>query len=373
MEKFKENRELRIFSGIGIILVVLGHLGYPMLEIGGLFPYYSFQVFIFVFVSGYFYKPAAEKQMGSYILEKFFSLIVPYMIWNLVYGLIATILHGSGFAIGEALSLKTLFLSPFLDGHQFMYNYPAWFVPVLFMLEIMNVCMRKILNLLHLNKEWLIFGCCLLVGILTVWFAIGGHVWGYYKIAGRLLFMFPGFQLGRLYKEKLEKMDTLSNTAYFILVMGIQILVTIFCGGLAFSAVWCTSFANGPIIPYVTIATGIAFWLRISKIIAQLPGIASKMVYIGRNTFSIMMHHTLGFMLVKGIFYLLHCYTPFCAEFDTTAFVSEINFIYLAGGSEASKWLYLAAGIGFALLIAKVQEMAGYQLALLGRKKKIEQ
>ena len=56
MREYKENKELRILSAIGIILVAAGHLGYNLFDIGGLFPYYSFHVFIFLFVSGYFYK-----------------------------------------------------------------------------------------------------------------------------------------------------------------------------------------------------------------------------------------------------------------------------------------------------------------------------
>ena len=50
MAKLKENKEFRILSAIGIILVVAGHLGYDLFDIGGLFPYYSFHVFIFLFI-----------------------------------------------------------------------------------------------------------------------------------------------------------------------------------------------------------------------------------------------------------------------------------------------------------------------------------
>ena len=167
MALYKENKEFRILSAIGIILVVAGHLGYDVFDIGGLFPYYSFHVFIFLFVSGYFYKEEAEDRIVSYI-----------------------------------------------DGHQFMYHFPAWFVPVMFLLEVINVLMRKVLSLLRLNHEWLIFGLCLLAGILTVYFAIGGHVWGWYKIPGRLLFLFPGFQMGRIYREKLELHDRMEDGPY---------------------------------------------------------------------------------------------------------------------------------------------------------------
>ena len=63
----RENEELRILSAIGIILVAAGHLGYNLFDLGGLFPYYSFHVFLFLFVSGYFYRPEAEKEIGRYL------------------------------------------------------------------------------------------------------------------------------------------------------------------------------------------------------------------------------------------------------------------------------------------------------------------
>ena len=359
MREYKENKELRILSAIGIILVAAGHLGYNLFDIGGLFPYYSFHVFIFLFVSGYFYKEESKDHIISYLLGKCLTLLLPYFIWNLIYGILATLLHRVGFTIAQDISFYTLFLAPFDGGHQFMYQFPSWFVPVLFMIEAVNVCMRKVLSLLRIRNEWLIFAGYLVLGILTVWLAIGGHVWGLYKIPGRILFMMPGFQMGYLYREKLEKYDTLPDGPYLLLVMGIQLLITVLCGGLAFSAVWVSSFANGPVIPYLTVMTGIAFWLRISRIIKDIPYLSGKLVTIGRNTYAVMMHHIFAFFLVKAFFYLIHILTPLCAEFDTEMFLSEINFIYLPGGTEASKWIYLLVGIGIPLLIANLQKAAG--------------
>ena len=119
----EENRQFRILSALGIIFVVAGHLGYGVFDLGGLFPYYSFHVYIFLFVSGYFYKDEAEKNIGGYIWKKCRMLLVPYFLWNLFYGVLAQVLHGIGFSLGEVLSLRTLFLSPFIVGHQFLYNF----------------------------------------------------------------------------------------------------------------------------------------------------------------------------------------------------------------------------------------------------------
>ena len=363
----KEKEEFRILSAIGMILVVAGHLGYNLFDVGGLFPYYSFHVFIFLFVSGYFYKPEAEEKVISYILKKLRTLLLPYFIWNLVYGILANVLHKAGFSIGQELSFYTLFLAPFEGGHQFMYNFPAWFVPALFLVEVVNIGMRKVLSFLKLNYEWLIFAGCLLAGILTVFLAKGGHVWGLYKIPGRILFMLPGFQLGRIYKEKLEQKDTLPDGIYFLIVMGAQLLLSVLNGGLAFSAVWVSSFANGPVVPYLTVITGIAFWLRISRILSKLPSVSGKMVVIGRSTYSIMMHHIFAFFMVNSFFYLISQLTPLCRDFDRVLYQTDVNYVYLPAGPEAGKWIYLVAGIGLPLLIETIQK-AGRKKITLKRK-----
>ncbi len=298
----KENRQFRILSALGIIFVVAGHLGYGLFDVGGLFPCYSFHVFIFLFVSGYFYREDAESDILGYIRRKCFTLLLPYFVWNLFYGILARILHGAGFSMGEELSFKTLFLSPFTDGHQFLYHFPAWFVPALFLVEVINVLMRRVLGMLHLKNEWLILSLCLAAGIATIRLAIGGHVWGLYKMPGRLLLMLPGLQMGRIYRQKLEIRDTLPDGIYFLIVMGAQVLICVSNAGLAFGVVWVTSFANGPVTPYLTVITGIAFWLRVARIISVHPFLSQKLAAIGRGTYSVMMHHAAVFMLVKGVF-----------------------------------------------------------------------
>ncbi len=93
----KENRQFRILSALGIIFVVAGHLGYGLFDVGGLFPCYSFHVFIFLFVSGYFYREDAESDILGYVRRKCFTLLLPYFLWNLFYGILARIISGHPF------------------------------------------------------------------------------------------------------------------------------------------------------------------------------------------------------------------------------------------------------------------------------------
>lgn len=360
-----------ILSALTIIMVVAGHCGYHILTVGELFPYYSFHVPLFMFISGYFYKDSEEEKPLNYVKKKLRRLIIPYLIWNLVYGLIAWAMRTAGFAMGEGISFRTLFIEPFLHGYQFIYNYAAWFVPVLFIVEMMNLIARIILRSVIRGVwrlcgkmsgrtvgesdfsrekegniiEWVMLTGSLLVGIMVVWLAIGGHVWGNYKAPGRILLLFPCFQMGQFYLKKLEKHDTLGNLPYFSVVVGVQVLLNLCCNGLAFSAVWCTGFANGPVIPYVTIVSGIAFWLRVARVITPVMRESRAVEYLGRNTYAVMMHHVMAFMLVKMVIAAIASYTGCCADFDFEQFYTNIDYYYFVRGAEAFAMVYLVAGI----------------------------
>lgn len=369
-----------ILSALAILMVVAGHAGYDILTVGGLFPYYSFHVPLFMFISGYFYREGEEENPLFYLKKKAKRLLMPYFVWNLIYGVIAwTLRTFGGFALGNAISLKSLFLDPFLNGYQFIYNFAAWFVPVLFLIEIMNLCMRLLLKKVRLDSEWLILFGTLLLGMAVVQLSIGGHVWGWYKTPGRILFLYPCFQMGQFYRKKLEARDTLGNLPYFTLVIGAQVVLSLCCNGLAYSSVWCTGFANGPVIPYVTVVTGVAFWLRVAKILASLYGNSVQnpaggfLLYLGRNTYAVMMHHIMAFMLVKMILAGIAARTGYPADFDFTEFHSNIDYYYLVKGSEAFRMVYLAAGIALPLLLQRGVEVllsaAGRLLPIPGREK----
>lgn len=360
------NMTFCILSALAMVMIVAGHIGYPVLTVGELFPYYSFHVPLFVFISGYFYRDAEEEHPLWYVKKKIRRLLVPYLVWNLVYGLAAWALRAAGFAMGEGISLRTLFLSPFLHGYQFIYNYASWFVPVLLIVEVMNLCARLVLRwvlrcLARLAVreradqilEWLMLAGSLLVGMAVVWLAIGGHVWGNYKMAGRILFLFPCFQMGQFYLKILEKHDTLGNLPYFSIVLGVQTLLNLCCNGLAYSAVWCTGFANGPVIPYVTTVSGIAFWLRISRVITPAAKQSRAVRYLGSNTYAVMMHHVMAFMLVKMAIAAVASRTGFCADFDFGQFYTNIDYYYLVRGAEQFKMVYLAAGVALPLLLQR--------------------
>lgn len=351
------NPTFRILSALAIIFVVAGHADFGVFDIAGLFPYYSFHVGVFAFISGYFYKEESEKNIINYIKKKALHLLVPYYIWNLIYGLFTTGLRMAGFQIGSPITLKTLLLEPFLGGHQYGLNFASWFVPVLFLIEVMNILGRKILDILHLKKEALIFSASLLMGIMVVWLSIRGSVWGYYKHIGCILFLFPVFQAGQFYKKILEeKISRIPAAAYFVIICIIQYLTLFYSKGqVAYSTVWCTGFASGPLVPYITTFTGIAFWLGIAGLLAPLWKEGNLLDIIGKNTFGIMMHHITGFGVLNAIYFLISGMGVLFTDFDSVQFFSSYEYRYLPLGMEIGKWLYLIFGMGTALLIQKLE------------------
>lgn len=355
MEKDKiteRNMTFTCLSALGILFVVVSHIDLTLFTIGNLFPYYSFQVGIFYFISGYFYKPEREEKIGGYILHKVKTLLFPYFCWNLCYGIITMVFRYLGFSIGSDLSLYTLLVAPMIHGHQFMYNFAAWFVPALFLLEICNVVGRKMLSLIAIKNEYLIMLLYLIIGCVTVYLAKRGSVYDWYRLPARIMFAAPIFQMGRLYHAKIEEKDTLSSVVYFPVLLLIQYVIVKNSGGLAFSAVWVSGFANSIFTPFLTTMTGIAFWLRIARVITPLFVKSKVAVFMGNNTFSIMMHHIFAFILLKGVFAYIYSKTLLLQDFDMTSFLSTTDYYYLPNGMKVFQWLYLVVGIGFPLFVA---------------------
>lgn len=348
----KRKLEFTILSMIAMILVMLGHLAYDVLTFCGLFPYYSYHVMIFVFISGYFYDPHSEDNILEYIWHKFKRLMIPYFIWNLVYGIIAFVLHGYGFTIGGELSVWNLLVAPFVGGHQFMYNATAWFVPALFMLEMCNVIGRKILSLIHIRNEWVIGALYLCAGCFAVFMAKRGSVYDYYKIPGRLMLMAPCLQMGRLYRDKLEKVDVVPSIIYIPLLFIMNFILCKTHGGLAYSVVWVTGFANTFLTPFITALTGIALWTRISKILARLLDkcsdgnlIKKSVEYFGAHTYDVMMHQLIWFMAAKKLFELLYgAGMAGGVGFDYSLYRSDIYYTFVPYGIQAFKWIYVLVG-----------------------------
>lgn len=354
------NLQFKLLSAIGICIIVAGHCNSGGLSLAyEWFPIYSFQLTMFAFISGYFYKSKNEDNIISYIWKRFKRLVIPAYLWNIVYGLFALLLTYCSYTFLPKVNLYNLFVMPFIDGEEFLFNLGSWFVYPLFCVCVINVLFRKLLKLLKISNEYIIMAVYLAIGMVSVWACIEYPQVknGAMLLVFRTLFFLPGFSMGYFYKEKLEMHDKMSNVSYFVILFSIQLLLILFCQDLAYTPSGCSGYKNGFIIPYVTSITGIAFWLRVTKILT--PAIKNwKLIrLVADNTYSIMIHHFFGFMCIKWLFFAINLGGNMCKDFNVANLKGYFWYFYLPNGKTQFAIVYVLAGIFIPILIKYVCDL----------------
>lgn len=211
------------------------------------------------------------------------------------------------------------------------------------------------------GNEWFYFIFNLGLGLIGIYLARHGMNKGWYLPLVRFITFIPFYEAGILYRKKLESKDITKGIIYFGII-GFSCLAIIYKYGSVPTYVfsWCRDFGKSNILmPYIVGFLGIAFWLRISRILLPSIGHSRLVNLIADNTWSIMLHQFAGFMLVKTTFYLIHLYTPYCHTFNIMKYTSNIWYYYLPNGRHQMFILYLIAGIivplGIHWFVAKLQ------------------
>ena len=357
MTKVKRDMQFSILYFIGIILIVANHVGGGGVSLMyNWFPAYSFHLGLFMFCSGYFFINNKNKSSKEIVKRKIKKLIMPLYGWNLVYGIIITILHQFGIKFGMNLSLKSLLLLPIYNGHQFILNLAAWYIPTLFFVEIINIPVIKFLNKKDNKWYYMYFIISLLIGFLGVHLAMSGYNKEWWLLLVRIMYFIPFFSLGMLYKVELQEKDKLKNTTYFIILFTFSLIIIYIFGGIkSYTPSWCSDFDN-IYRPFITGFLGIAFWLRISKILIPILKNSKMVLVISNNTFAIMMHHITGFFLLNTFFAFLAKFTNIINNFDFEQYVTTRKYLFLPKNLDQFEIIYVVVGIIFSLLVVQIMQ-----------------
>lgn len=343
---------MKLFSACAIVLVVVGHIvssGFngPF----DMFEPYSFQVAAFVFVSGYFYKVEHERCPWRYLEARIRRLVIPLLSINAAYGCITLLLRKCmGFEWGgvASLSVQSLLVDPFTNGHQFLINMPMWFIAPLFFAEVANIIVRLALARISCSarKELGILLAYLLVGSLAI--GVSGDEGlppGSLLLACRTAFFLACLGMGRFYSAVLEKHDKLPNTPYFAILLSAQFLLIVILGGhYTYVPSWCR-FPAGVVGTYCVTMTGIAFLMRCCKILSPVLGRARPVLALSDNTFSIMCHHMFGFFLVTSLFAILAQVLPGIIDFDYPSYLSSYSYRWMPPDVPQFSFLYVCGAI----------------------------
>lgn len=351
------NYQFKLLYAIGICFIIAGHISFN----GGIsifydwFPLYNFHLGLFCFASGYLY--SGKDSIGVYIVKKFKKLIIPLYTWNLIYCILVYLSMDWGFTIGTSTSVSIvdkLLIMPLIDGHQFGYNLATWFIFPFFCVEIFNVLARAIIKGKY--QDEIIFLISFIIGLIAVKYA------NQLEVKKDLLLWFirfgyflPFFCFGILYKSTLESKDKLSNLYYFGVILLISLVLMIKYGTLVKGLVpsW-GNFNINPLTVYVVGGLGIAFWLRITRILTPVLGQNKTVNLIANNTFYIMIHHILGFMILKTIYFILAKYIHLDPVFNVEQFHTNLWYYYNIDGLSQFSILYVLFGLIVPIIIRKI-------------------
>jgi fucose 4-O-acetylase-like acetyltransferase len=141
-----------VLKGLGIILVILGHLDASRVG-GGFISYlYSFHVPLFFFASGYTWRAKPEERWLTGVANRVRQIGLPYLVLfslSLVYGhLVVRYVFGQ-YVIPFELrpTLKALVLSSEWLNTVPTFNFALWFLPLFLMVSIAFSALQRIRNL----------------------------------------------------------------------------------------------------------------------------------------------------------------------------------------------------------------------------------
>lgn len=344
------NETFKILYAFGIVFVIMGHCNGGSVDLlGGWMPLYGFHMMLFVFGSGYFYHRNPQGCLHQ-ILGKARRLLLPAYGWNLFYGIFASCLRRVGFTVGGELTLWNLLAEPIRGNMPFEWNMAAWFVFPLFFVQVIHLVIDRLLSASGLADRLLLPGCLVSFGLAAVAVWLSGQGWnrGWMLQPLRIVYFMAFYLLGRVYREKLEPQGTCSNAVFFTGHLCIMLGIIAVTGGPvgALFSTYSMSFTNGIFLPLLIPILGIAFWLRVSRVLTPVLGKSRYIRAVADHTYEIMTHHVTGFLLLSSVFALIHhCFSEMESfALDMTAYFSSATYCFFPRVSQTGV-LYVAAGV----------------------------
>lgn len=143
-----------VLSCIGILCVVMGHMGCDLLSLNGWLPYAAFHMPLFFFISGYFYRYDRKRTLINSVVQLIKKLLVPFYIFYILYYFLYFFLNRFwGCTIGIETGFLNYLSAPFTGIQPVGFCTPAWFVITLFGVRAFHLCLQKLLYVLNVNEK----------------------------------------------------------------------------------------------------------------------------------------------------------------------------------------------------------------------------
>ncbi len=326
------SEKINLLKALAILLVVSGHLEFSLF---GMFPPYSFQLALFFFISGMLFKEKYINNIKEYFVKRIKSLLVPYFAYETVYfGITYIVYKYSGIFLGDTLSFKSFFVTPFLNGHQLLLCAPLWFVPQLFLTLCVFVVLMKFLSRLSDKYTKLIFFSIIGFGAIPLFKFLGNNT--ITLILMKLMFSLFFVYIGYFYVKYIKDKINIFTPKYLGIVLFVQSVLWLFNRdfnpehgiGLSYVLVW-GRFDEQLVVPVLTALTGIWVSLFAVEIGYNYCKDIKLLKDIGNNTYHIMANHVFVMFVITNILcYFNHISIDFSSDKIYTIF-NPVQTTYL--------------------------------------------
>ena len=330
----KRNMTFNCLQALLILMVIDDHVSSRIGLLTSIFPYDSFFMPFFVFISGYFYK---NRGVFQNLLHKMKTILLPFIIWNLIGSVIAFVLHHLDIVHWYwELNVTTVARVFYATGSLTTLTRPGWFALNLFYITIIYCFFKNCL--IWLNPKSADFILLLLfcgAGMGSLWMCINHYPSNEILVAAyRVVFYLQFYHMGHMFARYWEKAIT-HFRGFIVCGICIAVNVALICvsdKSICFYESYYMKKFNSWYLPVVTSITGGLFWYEIMSYAAPLlseGGRRNVFNIIGENTFTIMMTH-LFFINIPNFFSYAQKLkgNPSFADFDIAAFQNSAWYRY---------------------------------------------
>ncbi|MEG0565770.1 MAG: acyltransferase family protein [Hungatella sp.] len=284
---------LDVAKGIGIILVVLGHM-YQFFPYGGRVNSIiaSVHMPLFLVISGYCVTVKAEESPSGFITKKFDRLIKPYF----AFAVLSLLLYWPENAARTSAYVSGIFFANGISAH-IDFNTPLWYLPFCFMGTCIFYWILRLSERFSDVRKRIAAELLLTLAAIGLGYAIRHH---YQRLpwSAELALMVQGLYLFghwcKLLEGKIEKkwFGILIPAAFLLWVFGVKTN--------SFVDINAASFGSMHLF-YMTAVAGVFLLLALAKGLAHVPVVQSVLSLCGKNSLYIMAFHIPTAMFAQDV------------------------------------------------------------------------
>ena len=337
MQKRKD--ELDYARGFCMLSVVFAHI-YTCKDSFLIHYIGSFDMPLFFFISGVLFKP--PKDLFDAFRRKAYQLLIPYFFWCffsfLYWVLLERRFRGDTFDLSVFDGFKGIFVASYPT---IIYNAVLWFLPVLFLIEIIFMIISGV-NISDKVQWILLFIVIVSFSIISCVFYLPEMPWGINRVIKFSVFFFAGYLFQRLDYEKIQN---IKKVITIIITLFIQLLLLY----LGLEKRWYDIILG--VCGSISIVLSFdLFAIFVSKNNKTLM-ISKALLYFGRNTMLVYILHGPFYRMCLGV-------------------MSKLFKYDLAALRESVVFSFIVSVLVIIILLLMTEILNKYAPILLGRKSK---